>query len=121
VTLSPEPETPETFLQRWAAAWAAQDVDAYLAFYSADFAPENDQSLDLWIKSRRERIARPASIQVALHDFSRLSRAGELLQLELIQDYQSDRYRDRTRKKFDLKQSNGSWEILRERSLGRVR
>jgi|GEM_PF-1111938 len=117
----PEPETPKAFLQRWATAWSAQDVDAYLAFYGAEFIPADGRGREAWEKRRRSRLTRPASIKVALSDFAPLPQKGELLQIELTQDYQSDRYADRTRKKFELKQTADGWKIISEHSLGRVR
>lgn len=117
----PQPETPEAFLQRWAAAWSAQDTDAYLSFYAANFAPASGKSRADWEQRRRSRLARPASIKVVLSDFAPVRRTAELLQIELTQDYRSDRYSDRTRKRFDLHRKGESWEILAEHSLGRVR
>ena len=43
------------------------------------------------------------------------------MQIEVSQAYQSDRFADRTRKLFDLQRNGEQWQILRERSLGRVR
>ena len=113
-------ETAESFLRRWATAWSAKDVDAYLAFYSAEFTPANGRGREAWVEGRRGRIAGPDTILVSLSNFSLVSQAGGVAQVELTQDYQSDRYADRTRKQFALRQKGVSWEILRERSLGRV-
>ncbi|HEY5674518.1 MAG TPA: protein kinase [Malonomonas sp.] len=121
VVIAPEPESAELFLQSWAAAWAAQNVEAYLSFYADDYVPSNGQSRREWAAGRKSRLTKPTKIEVALEDFSPLRTEGDKIQIEVTQSYQSDRFADRTRKLFDLKRTGDKWEILRERSLGRVR
>lgn len=121
VVLAPEPETAEVFLSRWAAAWSAQDVVAYLGFYAAEFTPSAGVSRETWAKQRESRLANPKSIEITLEDFAQIRQTGDRLQLEVTQGYKSDRFEDRTRKLFDLINDGNSWQIVRERSLGRVR
>lgn len=121
VVVAPEPGSAEVFLRRWAAAWSAQDVPAYLSFYAEEFAPSSGISREDWTKQRKSRIARPKSIQVSLEDFSATRLSDEKLRIEATQGYKSDRYADRTRKSFDLINAGDNWQIVRERSLGRVR
>jgi len=110
-------EDPIRFLERWAAAWSAQDVEGYLAFYRHDFEPAGGLGYDEWIRQRRERLQRPEEIKVTLFDVVLRREADGLLQLEVMQDYRSERYSDRTRKLFDLRRQDDSWSIVRERSL----
>lgn len=110
-------EDPALFLERWAAAWSAQDVEGYLAFYSADFVPSGGLDYDQWIIQRRERLQQPEEIMVTLTDVELRPEVNGLIQLEVIQDYRSERYSDRTRKLFDLRRQDNSWKIERERSL----
>ncbi len=121
VVLKPEPEAAELFLQRWAAAWSAQDVETYLAFYADSFVPSNGRSRQQWEKSRQLRLTRPKTIEISLENFSMVRMRDDKMQLEVTQSYRSDRYADRTRKLFDLQHKGDRWAILRERSLGRVR
>jgi tetratricopeptide (TPR) repeat protein len=121
VVLKPEPETAELFLQRWAAAWSAQDVETYLAFYADSFVPSNGRSRQQWEKNRQLRLTRPKTIEISLENFSMVRMRDDKMQLEVTQSYRSDRYADRTRKLFDLQHKGDRWAILRERSLGRVR
>lgn len=121
VTMSPEPESAEVFLLRWAAAWSAQDVDSYLSFYAAEFTSADGEKLSDWAKRRRGRLTRPKSIEVTLSDFSMVRQAGDKIQIEVTQGYKSDRYADQTRKLFDLTHDGSDWQIVQERSLGRVR
>lgn len=117
----PEPEDAEQFMRRWAAAWSRQDVAAYLEFYAEEFVPSAGIGREVWASQRQDRLTRPQQILVELSDFVLLEQSGDKLQLELTQSYQSDRYRDVTRKRFDLVQVGTGWLITRERSLGRVR
>lgn len=117
----PQPEEVKQFMRRWAAAWSSQDVSAYLDFYAEDFVPSAGISRDEWEAQRRVRLTRPQQIEVELSDFVVLEQTDDKVQLELTQSYQSDRYKDLTRKRFDLVRVGTGWLITRERSLGRVR
>ncbi len=121
IVLTPEPQSAVDFLRRWATAWSAQDVDSYLEFYAREFEPSSGNSRDEWANQRRSRLTRPKSIDVTLDDFSMVRQADERMQIEVTQSYKSDRYADRTRKLFDLTHDGDDWQIVRERSLGRVR
>jgi serine/threonine protein kinase len=121
VVLQPDPESAEEFLRRWAAAWSEQNVEAYLGYYAAEFIPANGSSREAWAAQRKSRLTRPKTIEVTLTDFSMVRQVGERLQIEVTQGYKSDRYADRTRKIFDLTHDGDDWQIVRERSRGRVR
>lgn len=116
-----EPEAADAFLHRWAAAWSAQDVPAYLSFYAEDYLPSAGISREEWAKQREDRLTRPKSIEIRLEDITLLLQREGRLQLGITQGYKSDRFSDRTRKIFDLVKDDMSWKIVRERSLGRVR
>ncbi|MFO7811665.1 MAG: tetratricopeptide repeat protein [Pelovirga sp.] len=111
------PEDPAQFLKRWAAAWSAQDVEGYLAFYSNKFEPAGGLDYDEWIRQRRQRLQEPEEIQVTITDVEVRRETESFVQLEVIQDYHSERYSDRTRKLFELRRQDGSWAIERERAL----
>jgi len=111
------PEDPAQFLERWAAAWSAQDIEGYLAFYSVDFVPGGGLNYDEWVRQRRQRLQQPEEILVTLKDVEVRRNTDDVLQLEVVQEYRSERYSDLTRKLFDLRHQDGSWKIERERSL----
>ncbi|MFK5925836.1 MAG: tetratricopeptide repeat protein [Desulfuromusa sp.] len=114
-------EKAERFLRRWAQAWSNQDVDAYLTFYGEKFIPPAGRSRADWEAQRRTRIMAPKEILVTLDGFQLTSQENDRLRVEVIQLYKSNLFADRFKKVFDLQQNGNSWEILRERSLGRVR
>lgn len=116
----PETEPATAFLQRWAGSWSEQNIAAYLACYDEAFIPDNGMTRKAWETQRRRRISRPAKIEVTLNEIRQQPVEDGRVQVELIQDYQSDRYRDRTRKVFLLREGPAGWTILSERSLGSV-
>ncbi len=111
------PEDPVQFLKRWAAAWSAQDIEGYLKFYSNEFEPAGGLDYDEWIRQRRQRLQQPEEILVTLGDVELRRETEGFVQLEVIQDYRSERYSDRTRKLFELRRQDGRWAIERERAL----
>jgi hypothetical protein len=116
-----DPVKPEDFLQRWAAAWSDQDVEAYLAFYGEKFIPPAGRTRQQWEKQRHQRLTSPKKIKVHLDNFKITSQSEDKMKMEAIQSYQSDILSDKTRKVFDLQRDGQSWKIIRERSLGVVR
>ncbi|VAX14699.1 hypothetical protein MNBD_GAMMA24-1893, partial [hydrothermal vent metagenome] len=104
-------------LQGWASAWSAQQVDRYLSFYAPDFRPAKGMSRRRWEQQRRLRLRRPAWVKITLNDFQIQSAGKGLAWVRFLQRYQSDTYRDRTRKEIMLKSSPEGWRILFERSL----
>lgn len=112
--------SPQLVLQDWAMAWSSQDVDTYLASYAPEYVPAGGLTLAQWQEKRKHRIQAPSFIEVKLDSFESIRGTGDTAEIRLIQDYRSDRYRDRTRKSFILRRHENSWLIVEERSLGRV-
>jgi hypothetical protein len=114
----PIPEDPRIFLERWAAAWTAQDLETYLASYAENFSPADGVSRSAWEQQRRVRLQNPAFIQVELKDLVVKPLADNRVKVELEQSYRSDLYTDRGRKEFELEQKAGRWFILQEKVIG---
>jgi len=61
---APKPAKPDTTdrdavlaqVNGWAKAWAAQNVDSYLGYYSRDFEPPKGMTHKAWAEERRSRI-----------------------------------------------------------------
>ncbi len=104
-------------LQGWASAWSAQEVDLYLSFYDAEFKPAKGMSRSRWEQQRSQRLRRPAWVKITLNDFKREPAEEGFARVRFMQYYQSDHYRDKTRKELLLKSSDEGWRILSERSL----
>lgn len=119
----PEPEAaaaPEIgdavrrVVEDWAAAWSAQDVEAYLATYGAEFAPPDGMSRAAWEETRRTRVRAPRFIKVTLSGMRVTPHGPEHAEVTFNQRYESDAFTDTVRKTLILKQAGGAWKIVEE-------
>jgi tetratricopeptide (TPR) repeat protein len=104
----------EAALTRWAQAWSARDVDAYLAAYSPDFTADGMTRAD-WEAQRRTRITAPKTIEVKLSDL-KIEQQGTTASATFRQAYRSDRLSSTTNKTLKLALQNGQWRIVGETS-----
>jgi tetratricopeptide (TPR) repeat protein len=105
-----------TTLQGWAAAWAGKAPDMYFAFYDKQYAPPGQQRPD-WEAQRRERLTTPQWIKVDLSDFKIKPLPDNRARVRLVQEYQSEDYRDRIRKELVLHYTHDGWRIIAERKI----
>ncbi|MFV2060955.1 MAG: hypothetical protein ACC653_09745 [Gammaproteobacteria bacterium] len=103
-----------TALNGWAAAWSAQDVDLYLSFYNKRFTPENGTARKIWVTQRQSRLLKPRWIEVRLSNFSFEQQSKNQAAVQATQNYRSNSFRDRSKKKFLLTRSDDGWQILNE-------
>lgn len=101
-------------LNAWAKAWAAKDVDGYLASYDASFKPDGSGSRAQWEAQRRERVAKPSHISVRVLNPQVSRTDAHHVRVDFIQDYASDAVNDKVKKTVDMSNSSGSWKIVRE-------
>ena len=100
-------------LNAWSKAWSDKDSDAYLAVYASDFRPEGGISKATWEAQRRDRIARPKRIRVAVVN-PRMAALGDgRVRVTFRQEYESDSFSDSVTKVLELRQ-DGGWKIIRE-------
>lgn len=105
----------ETTVHDWASAWAAQDVDAYLGFYSDDFQPGGGQSRADWVTERRERVAAPRYINVNIEDVQvTINETTGEARARFRQTYQSNTFNSSIMKTLHLTQIGDEWRIRRE-------
>lgn len=114
VAQQPTRASIKPLVQRWAAAWARQDVDGYLSFYSARFEPAQGIGLKQWQAQRRARITKPEKIEVKVSRVEIVAHDDDRAQVSFDQAYQANHYRDRVRKTLDLQGEDGKWKIVRE-------
>ena len=107
-------------VQRWAAAWSAQDVAAYLDAYASGVSPDPALDRAEWERQRRVRLAKPASIQIGIERLEVRRAGADQVTVTFEQEYHSDTYRDRVRKELTLRRERGQWRIVAERTLGRL-
>tara|TARA_R110002072_G_scaffold1598_6_gene13624 strand:+ start:57633 stop:58481 length:849 start_codon:yes stop_codon:yes gene_type:complete len=118
-TLSQETrEQIQAAIDLWAAAWSDQNIEQYLAIYSADFAVPGRQSRRQWEGMRRARLTRPSRIEVRVNYDSFELIAPNTVQVDFNQIYDSNLYSDKTNKRLVMKKVGGGlWRIISERSL----
>lgn len=106
-----------TVLQAWSAAWSAQATDMYLSFYHKHYKPSNGLSKKGWVQSRRLRLKKPSWIKVNLSNFKVEKNTGTQAIVNFKQAYQSDKFKDVSKKQMVLLNTGDGWRIFRERSL----
>lgn len=105
----------EAAVRNWARAWAAQDIDAYLAAYSPNFQPADGSSLPAWREQRHARIVGRAPITVELTNL-RVDVDGDKATARFRQFYSSGSFRATTRKTLQLVLEQDQWRIVSERT-----
>jgi len=101
-------------LRSWAQAWSSRDVARYLGFYAAGFTPVDGSLRAEWAQRRRVRLGGQRVIEVTLSDLDvGLSDSGEV-QVTFTQEYRSDTFQDRMRKRVTLDARRDEWKITRE-------
>ncbi len=104
-------------VQAWAKAWSSQEVDAYLASYAPEFKVPGGEPRAAWEKSRRQRIAAPKSIAVAVDELKIAPEGEDRAKATFRQSYRSDVLQPmQTTKTLVLVRSDGRWRILEERA-----
>ena len=103
----------------WANAWASQNVEAYLSFYSGNFRPEGGLGLAQWREQRRTRVAAPPFINVTLSNIVVTILDENAAQVRFAQRYRSNVINDEVSKELQLRKEDGQWRISRERLLPR--
>jgi ketosteroid isomerase-like protein len=102
-------------VRKWAAAWSAKDVKAYLAAYGSDFeAPGGRKS---WEEERTKRIVGKKSISVQLGDMA-IKVNGNKAQARFKQEYNADALAVSSRKTLDLVKAGDRWVIVKESTGG---
>jgi hypothetical protein len=101
----------------WVSNWSQGDYVTYLKFYVTNYAPRG-VSHRQWKINRKQRVNKKKHIQinVLLED---ILMNGEADRAETVfwQDYKSNNYRDKVRKKIIWVKSHSVWLIKQEMTL----
>jgi len=108
-------------LNKWKDAWSAQDVDAYLACYGQEFAPEKGLSREEWAAQRQQRLTRPKSIEISVADIKIVSEDGSRAEIMFRQGYRSSTYSDQVMKVLTLGLERGELVIVGERTISKIK
>lgn len=119
-TRTAEPQSyplPKNFVTRWAQAWSAQNVRAYIDFYTQNFSHGPNKTHTDWVNLRRQRLSAPSFIRVKAEQVT-LKRLGPQSAIaQFIQDYRSNTINDSINKALVLVVENQQWKIAEELSL----
>lgn len=117
VKAAPPANNPDAVLKAvnsWAAAWASNDVDGYLARYSPGFKTPDGEPRKTWESERRARIAKPRKIEVRVEapkvTFNDANRAT----VTFRQHYRSNTLKVTASKKLVMVRSGNQWLIQEE-------
>jgi chromosome segregation ATPase len=103
---------PLATVREWATAWSRKDVEAYLSFYSEDFAPRDGRKE--WEALRRRRIGIDDSITVQVLEPKVERLADGKVVVGFRQIYEAGATRLTTRKRIVLRREVPGWKILLE-------
>ncbi|MFK5925172.1 MAG: hypothetical protein QM483_00950 [Desulfuromusa sp.] len=107
-------------LSHWINSWMTQDSAAYFSHYSHHYRPELGKSRKSWLETRKARLQRPDWIKVNIQEIKMRRLAENRVQVKFRQNYHSNFYQDQIWKSLNLVNENGTWQIITERSLGKV-
>lgn len=106
-------------LDAWRADWESRNADRYLSHYSRDFRA-GATDLAAWSAHKRRVNAAKRWIEVGLADVSVLwSGPGGVIEVSFEQDYRSNDFSLRARKRQYWIEEEGRWKIAYEGTLGR--
>ena len=100
----------------WAAAWSAQNSKKYLAFYAKEFKTPDGLDRSAWELQRKERIAKPKSIQVEVHDAKVQHQDALHASVSFRQSYRASHLKALSGKTLLWVKSDGQWQIVEEHS-----
>jgi hypothetical protein len=108
-------QAPVNTVKAWAAAWSAKDTDKYLAFYAPDFHTPEGASRSDWEAQRRERIAKPAHIQVHARKIKVDFADDTHVNVKFRQSYHASHLKSADNKTLLMVKSGETWLIQEER------
>ena len=101
-------------VNNWAQAWSAKNLDQYFASYGASFQPAKGESRKAWEQQRRERITRPAKINVEVSNINITSIEANSAKVRFKQSYRADSKPIYTTKTLVMKKQGNNWFIEQE-------
>ena len=99
-------------LSGWLKAWAKQDVNTYLSFYSDQFK-DSKHDLAKWQDSRKRALEENNNLSIEASNV-KISESLNKIKLNFTQLFKSDKYSDVGVKELIWIKSGGHWKILKE-------
>jgi len=101
-------------VERWAAAWSNNDVDAYLSRYAANFKTPDGEPRKTWEAERRSRIAKPRKIEVKIEAPKVTFKDPGTASVSFRQHYRSNTFKASSGKTLIMIKSGDKWLIQQE-------
>jgi len=101
-------------VERWAAAWSNNDVDAYLSRYAANFKTPDGEPRKTWEAERRSRIAKPRKIEVKIEAPKVTFKDAGTASVSFRQHYRSNTFKASSGKTLIMIKSGEKWLIQQE-------
>ena len=101
-------------VNNWAGAWSSKDLDKYYASYADSFKPAKGQNRKAWEQTRKERINRPAKIEVGVNNPKVTIADADNAKVSFKQSYRADGKPISTSKTLLMKKVDGAWLIDQE-------
>ncbi len=101
-------------VNNWASAWSSKDLDKYFASYADSFKPAKGESRKAWEQTRKERINRPAKIEVEVSNPKVTIEDANNAKVSFKQSYRADGKPIRADKTLKMKKVDGAWLIEQE-------
>ena len=98
----------------WAKAWSDKNIDGYFASYTNSFKPVKGDSRKTWEQTRRDRINKPANINVEITNPKVTLEDADNAKMSFKQIYTANGKPIRTNKTLILKKVSGAWLIDQE-------
>jgi tetratricopeptide (TPR) repeat protein len=113
---SPADQTSDVIaaVDSWAKAWSNKDVAGYLAHYSPNFEPADQQSRDEWESTRRSRVGGPKFIKISIVTPKVAFSSDDTATVSFQQGYRSDTIDSVGHKTLKMVKSDGHWLIVQE-------
>jgi tetratricopeptide (TPR) repeat protein len=102
----------------WAKAWSENDVEGYLAHYSADFQTPKGENRRSWEAQRKTRVAKPRKIDVAVESPKVTFNEANCATVTFRQRYQSGSLKVSSTKTLVMVKAGDKWLIEQERTGG---
>ena len=99
-------------LSGWLKAWAKQDVNSYLSFYSDQFK-DTKHDLSKWQSSRKRALEANNNLSIEASNVQ-ISESLNRIKLNFTQQFKSDKYSDVGEKELVWIKNGDSWKILKE-------
>ena len=104
-------------LYGWSQAWSSQKPKDYLVYYAPGFQTPGGMPRHVWENIRHDRLLKPSFIKVNVERPEIVFINDTTARLRFLQDYHSNKFRDKIRKTLIMQKVNGNWRISQE-SIG---